>query len=76
MPADGRPPPTTGREVLRLRVELAPSGTLFFVTADEPKGLLVAERSLAAALAAVPAALAEFREAGAPMPRLEGLDLT
>lgn len=66
---------TTGREVLWLRVELAPGGTLFLVTADEPRGLLVAERSLAAALAAVPAALAELREVGSPMPKLDGVAL-
>jgi hypothetical protein len=60
-------------DVIRLTVQA--NGTLFIVTADEPRGLMAVGQSLAEALAGVPAALAELREVGAPMPRLRGVTL-
>jgi hypothetical protein len=47
---------------MTLRISSAPSG-LIAITSDEDRGLLVAERTLAGALAKVPGAIAELEEA-------------
>jgi hypothetical protein len=61
--------------VLRLKVERSPSTGWFYVTSDEPRGLLLSEASLAEALAKVPQALADLRAAGGMLPLLEGVTL-
>lgn len=61
---------------LRLHLTIAEGDAgLFCIWSDNPRGLLVADRTLAGALAMVPQALAELRDAGAAMPQLEGVQL-
>ena len=66
--------PSGWRDVVSFRVMISTHG-MIAVTADQPKGLLVMDNSLAQALARVPDALRELQDAGADMPRLEGVNL-
>ncbi len=61
--------------VLNLTVRYNPDTKSFYVTADEPRGLMLLGKSMSEVLRKVPMALAELREAGAKMPLLENVEL-
>jgi len=66
--------PPGWQDVVSFRVMISAAG-LIAITADQPKGLLVMGRSLSQALARVPDALRELQDAGAVMPRFDGVNL-